>query len=322
MNSKNLSAPTSPSTAQQLERLVIYANPAKPGVPDVVHKLHAWASARGLAVCLSEDLAPLARDWPRRPEFYPAANHAESPIRGRGELLVCLGGDGTLLHGARRFWPIETPILAVNMGSLSFNASVDVEHMTQAIEDWEAGRANLSERMVLNVRNLRDGRVLKEAIVLNDIVLYKHTDSRLIHVELRQNGELVNGFAADGLIVATPTGSTAYNLSAGGPIVVPTLRVMVVAAICPHTLSARPVVLPPVPPVQMQFMPHSGRRQAVVWLDGQEEWPIDPGNVIEIEADPRSLRLITLDTFKYFSRLRQKMSWSGKLGESRDEPPR
>lgn len=320
MSLKKTMAQSTHSTGNRLERVIVYANPAKPGVPDVIQKINAWAASRDLTICLTEDLAPIGNDWPRRPEIYPSANHAESPLRGRGELLVCLGGDGTLLHGARRFWPIEAAVLAVNMGSLSFNATVDVEHMTQAIEDWESGRAGISERMVLNVRDLRDGRVVKEAVVLNDAVLSKHTDARLIHVELRQGGELVNAFAADGLIVATPTGSTAYNLSAGGPIVMPTLRVMVVTAICPHTLAARPVILPPTPSVQMQFMPHSGRRQAVVWLDGQEEWPIDPGNVIEIEADPRGLRLITLDSFKYFSRLRQKMSWSGKLSENRDEP--
>ncbi|MCE5231514.1 NAD(+)/NADH kinase [bacterium] len=303
-----------------MERLIIYANPAKAGVGDVVQKIHAWASSRNLTICLTEDLASLSNGWPRPAEIYPCANHTTSPLRpGGSELLVCLGGDGTLLHGARRFWPLYTPVLAVNMGSLSFNASVDVEHMVSAIEDWEAGRAGISERMVLRVCRRRDGEVLNEAIVLNDVVLSKHSDARLIHVELRQGGELVSGFAADGLIVATPTGSTAYNLSAGGPIVMPTLRVMVVSAICPHTLAARPVVLPPTPSVQMQFVPHMGRRQAKLWLDGQEEWPVEPGDKIEVEADPLSLRLITLESFRYFSRLRQKLSWSGKIIESRDE---
>lgn len=321
MSFNHPSAQSPCSAGQRLERIIVYANPAKPGVDDVIRKIYAWAANRDVTICLTEDLAAIGSDWSRPPEIYPYANHAASPLHGGCELLVCLGGDGTLLHGARRFWPIQAAVLAVNMGSLSFNATVDVPHMTQAIEDWEGGRAGISERMILNVRNLRDGQVVREGVVLNDVVLSKHTDARLIHVELRQGGELVNGFAADGLIVATPTGSTAYNLSAGGPIMMPTLRVMVVTAICPHTLAARPVILPPNPSVQMQFMPHSGRRQAVVWLDGQEEWPIDPGDRIEIEADPRSLRLITLDSFKYFSRLRQKLSWSGKLSEYLDNAP-
>ncbi|MEN6627808.1 MAG: NAD(+)/NADH kinase [Candidatus Sumerlaeia bacterium] len=318
MSSNNLSAPSpEPSSNHHLERLVIYANPAKAGVGDVVQRLGRWASGRGLGICLTEDLAPLSADWPRKPEIYPCANHTPSPLRPAGsELLVCLGGDGTLLHGARRFWPLHAPVLAVNLGSLSFNATVDVERVVEAIEEWEAGRAKISERMALKVRMLRDGAVTRETAVLNDVVLSKQIDARLIHVELRQGGELVSGFAADGLIVATPTGSTAYNLSAGGPIVMPTLKVMVVTAICPHTLAARPVVLPPHPAVQMQFMPHHGRKQAVVWLDGQEEWPLDPDDRIDIEADPLSLKLVMLESFQYFSRLRQKLSWSGKLGDT------
>lgn len=303
-------------TSHALERLVIYANPAKAGVADVIQKIGHWAAGRGLDICMSDDLAALSADWPRRPDVYPCANHAASPLRiDSSEMLVCLGGDGTLLHGARRFWPLHAPVLAVNMGSLSFNATVDVDRLFEAIEEWEAGRTGISERMVLKVRRLRNQEVLSESVVLNDVVLSKQADARLILVELHQNGELVNGFAADGLIVSTPTGSTAYNLSAGGPIVTPTLRVMVVTAICPHTLAARPVILPATPAVSMQFVPHHGRKQAVVWLDGQEEWPLELGDRIEIVADPLSLRLITLESFKYFSRLRQKLSWSGKLGE-------
>ncbi len=302
-----------------LERLVVYGNPSKDGVAAVLVRLANWARERGIGLSVADDLAPLAEGAGLRAELYPTQRNHGLPLEGEeATLLVCLGGDGTLLHAARRFWPLKAPVLAVNLGMISFNASVDPGQELEVIEQWQAGQTRLSERMMLKVRQRRGDKVIQEGAVLNDVVLSKQIDSRLIHLTLSQGREQVASFAADGLIVATATGSTAYNLSAGGPIVFPTLRVMIVTAICPHTLTARPVILPAEQPVWMQFVPHHGRRQAVVWLDGQEEWPINPEDRIEVEAEPEALRLIVREDFEYFCRLRRKLSWSGDISDARD----
>ena len=302
-----------------LEQVIVYGNPAKKGVVEALGRLGRWTAERGIELSLADDLAALAEAAGVRAATFPAEKEGPSPLaNGDTALLVCLGGDGTLLHATRRFWPFRTPVLAVNLGMTGFNATVEAGGAIEAVEAWQSGRTRISQRMVLKASHLRQQRTINEVAVLNDVVLTKHCDSRLIHLGLSQGREQVADFAADGLIVATPTGSTAYNLSAGGPIVVPTLRVLIVTAICPHTLTARPVILPADAPVQMRFVPHQGRNQAAVLLDGQVEWLIEAEDRIHIEPAPEPLRLTVMEDFEYFSRLRQKLSWSGDAPDIRD----
>ena len=216
----------------------------------------------------------------------------------------------------RRFWPLTAPVIGVNLGQIGFNASVEPDHLCEVIELWEKGQATVSERMVLRVQLERGGRIEHESVALNDVVLAKRSETRMIHVMLRQGNELVSSFGADGLIVSTPTGSTAYNLSAGGPIVHPAMELLIATAICPHSLSARPVVLPPDPPVTLQFVPRHDTGEAMVWIDGQEGWPIAPGDRVTLKATDSPLRLVTSPETRYFERLRQKLLWNGDVKTS------
>jgi NAD+ kinase len=166
--------------------------------------------------------------------------------------------------------------------------------------------------MTIRVKWLREGQTLAESVAVNDVVLVKQYEARMIRFILKQGPSELASFAADGLIVATPTGSTAYNLSAGGPIVYPELRTLVVTAVCPHTLSSRPMILPPDPPVVMQFVLRRRRDQAMLWIDGQEHWPIAEGDQVSVQADPWPLRLISNGAEHYFTILRDNLSWSGE----------
>ncbi len=312
--------PTHPQTARRpeppatLERIVVFGNPLKAGLEPVLADLAAWARRSHVALTLAEDIAPLlqAGGDPAFGSFSPADVEARHFPCGEPTLVLCLGGDGTLLHAVRRFWPLRAPVLAVNMGTLSFNAAVDPAGLTAMLDAWETRPPRLSERMVLRVRLCRAGET-HEAVALNDVVVAKTGDTRLVHLSLRQDGELISHYAADGVIVATPTGSTAYNLSAGGPILVPTMRALIVTAICPHTISSRPVVLPPEPALAIEMRPHHARNLAMIWVDGQEQWQLEPGDRLEIGAEPEPLRLIVGPDYEYFGRLRGGFHWSGDL---------
>ena len=308
---------------QATPRLVAYANPKIPHVAGVLETLARWANANGTPLSVGRDVAHYlgsdceSADSPI--EIYDRATDIDLLRRaGRRALLICLGGDGTIIHGVRCFWPFEAAVAGVNLGSLSFNANVEPGQLTRVVTDWMNGQIRISPRMVVRVRLMRAGAVVTESVAVNDVVLSKHGDTRLIHLSLDQGGERVSAFSADGVIVATPTGSTAYNLSAGGPIVYPAMEALIVTAICPHTLAARPLILPPMPAVMMKFIPHRGRREATVCIDGQECWSIGPDDQVFIEQADKPLRLLLGPDAPYFPRLREKLYWSGEL-KSHDE---
>lgn len=295
--------------------IAIYGNPGKDAVPETLRCIVLWARERRVNLFVEAEIAgqleaSLARDI----ETFDGDCSATQLLDGRREgLLVTLGGDGTLLHGIRRLWPFKADVLGVSLGSLSFNASVDAQNVTDAIEEWIEGRSKVSPRLLLRVTHEIDSKPVREAIAVNDVVLAKLSGPRLIHLCLRQGEELVSSFAGDGLILATPTGSTAYNLSAGGPIVYPTLEAFIATAICPHTLTARPVVLPSRPAVTMEFLSDHHGSKARLSIDGQEDWPVEPGEKIRIEICNSPMRLITPSGIRYFARLREKLSWTGDL---------
>jgi NAD+ kinase len=300
----------------KLQRLVVHGNPLKPGVTAVLHDLAQWTRAQGIALWIEQSLEPTATGIDR-----DAVRFFDAPIERAialpekaGALILCLGGDGTLLHAVHRLWPLNgTPVMAVNLGSLSFNATVEAGKVTSAIELWQAGQAQIHERLVLDVRIYAGGTLKHSGLAVNDVVLAKRSEARMIHLHLWQDGEQVLEYAGDGIIIATPTGSTAYNLSAGGPILYPSLCAVVATAICPHTLAVRPVILPAQPPLSLEFVPHHGRENSMVYIDGQETKPLDAGDRLEICAAAKPLRLVHLPGTQYFERLREKLLWGGRL---------
>jgi NAD+ kinase len=226
----------------------------------------------------------------------------------RADLLLVLGGDGTLIHAAGLLDGRPAPILGVNMGSLGFLTEVPQAELYQAIEHVLSGKAECSERMKLRVHLHRGGvgeRVI-DSEVLNDAVIAKGTLSRMAEFEATCSGEYVTSYKADGIIVATPTGSTAYSLAANGPILYPSMRGVILAPICPHTLTQRPLVLPDDQMVNITLVSES---EVYLTLDGQSGVRIHRGDLVEIKQSHNRVLLVRNPQIGYFGILRAKLKW-------------
>ena len=226
------------------------------------------------------------------------------------DMVVVLGGDGTLLSMADCIAAAgkSIPILGINFGSLGFLTEVTLPELYPSLETVLAGKARVEERMMLASTVRRPRETLTAHIALNDVVVAKTARSRLIDLSVSVGDEFVTRVKADGLIVATPTGSTAYNLAAGGPIVQPSVDALILTPIAPHTLTNRPVVIPASATVRVQ--PHMDSRDEVfITFDGQAGFQLEDGDEINICRAQRSLRLIHPSTRSYFEVLRQKLKW-------------
>jgi len=229
------------------------------------------------------------------------------------ELLLTLGGDGTLLRGARVVAHGRTPVLGINLGHLGFLTSAAPEEMERALGMWFAGEYELDERMALAIRFSRaEGDEGGEYLALNDAVLHKGGAARVIRLLVRASGEEVGTYSADGIILSTPTGSTAYSLSAGGPIVSPSVHCIIATPICPHTLGVRPLVLPADETVTVEVL--SPTEELILTIDGQEHERLLPGARITVSRAPNPVRLVRFPGQTFFSTLRRKLNW-GDLEE-------
>jgi NAD+ kinase len=235
----------------------------------------------------------------------------EAEVAAVADMVVVLGGDGTLIHAARLLEGRPAPILGVNMGSLGFMTEVPQSSMYDALESVLAGRATLSERMKLRVHLHRGGshERLLDAEVLNDVVLAKGALSRMVELDTRCSGNYVTTFKADGIIVATPTGSTAYSLAANGPIVFPTMRGVIIAPICPHTLTQRPIVVPDHLDVNVVLMNDS---EVYLTLDGQRGVPLERGDRVQVKQSPNRVLLVRNPNIDFFGILRAKLRWGAR----------
>lgn len=225
------------------------------------------------------------------------------------DILVVLGGDGTMIHAARLLDGRKVPILGVNMGSLGFLTSITVKEVFPLLERIMKGDFAIEERMMLSVAHTREGETLSNFKVLNDAVI-KGDNARLIRLETRINKEYVNTYRADGLIVASPTGSTAYSLSANGPILYPTIHSIIVAPICPFNLTNRPVVIPDWMTVDVTVSPDQSNVELI--LDGQVDVPLLTGDTVKIKRAEASLYLIKYEGKSYFDILRERLMWEVK----------
>ena len=232
---------------------------------------------------------------------------AREEIPAIADLLIVLGGDGTLLAVARLLGDRNVPILPVNLGGLGFLTSVTLADLYPVLEQAIKGEARYSERVMLESRVLRQGKPIHCSRALNDAVLNKAALARIIDLELHVNGEFVNTFKADGLIVATPTGSTAYSLSAGGPIIYPIVSAFVITPICPHTLTNRPLVIPDSAKIEIGFA--AGEAPIYLTVDGQVGVELQANDLVVLNAAPEKLRLVRPQGKSYFSVLRDKLKW-------------
>lgn len=222
------------------------------------------------------------------------------------DLLVVLGGDGTLLSVARHA-PSRVPILGINMGELGFLTEVAGAEALPMLRRVLAGEGQLDRRITVTARLERAGRVIRRFRALNDVVVSNGALARLVRLEVEVNGQPMAPYRADGLIVATPTGSTAYSLSAGGPIIEPSVRALLVSPISPHTLSQRPVVLPP--QAAIRIVVPGGQHDVVFTADGQEGAPLAAGDAVVVQVGRAVVSLVRSPERTYYDVLRSKLGW-------------
>ena len=234
------------------------------------------------------------------------------------DALITLGGDGTMLRGARFVGERPIPILGVNLGRLGFLTACGggADELETALDRYVAGDYVVQRRMAIAGHTSRNESDQWRA--LNDIVLHKGGFARVVHLEVSVNGELIGEYAADGLIISTPTGSTAYSLSAGGPVVVPTVESIVITPISPHTLAVRPVVLPP--SAEIEVRANDGPEELLVTVDGQVGATFTSDDALRVRRAERPVLVVHFRDSTFFSRMRRKLGWGGLRG--RDESKR
>jgi len=279
-----------------------------PTVGSVINELTEYLYSRGIRVLLDEATAsgiaePLA----------PSLPHGE--IEQEIDLAVIVGGDGTMLHMARALSPFEVPVLGVNLGRLGFLTDIPADSMQLELERILQGDFESEERFLLYAEIMRGGKIVYSCNALNDVIIGKGELSRLIEFETLVNGEFVNSMRADGIIVATPTGSTAYALSAGGPIIAPTLDAILLAPICPHTLSARPIVIGNDSITEINIT-GSRHHAAHITFDGQVNYSLDQNDRIYVRRAETPIHLVHPSNRNHFEVLRQKLRWGERLGDS------
>ena len=282
----------------------IVSRPRRADIATVVPLLLTWLTERGVTVLLDQETAGC---------LSPASSgHPREELPSLADLLIVLGGDGTLLAAARLMNQRNIPILPVNLGGLGFLTSVTLADLYPVLELALNGQARYSHRVMLESQVLRNGQLLHHARALNDAVLNKAALARMVDLELRLDGEFVCNYKADGLIVSTPTGSTAYSLAAGGPIVYPVVSAFVITPICPHTLTNRPLVIPDTTQVEIRF---AAEKSSVYFtLDGQVGVELASGDRVVITAATERLRLVRPPKKSYFSVLRDKLKWGERQG--------
>jgi NAD+ kinase len=268
---------------------------AKEEAAQLAREMVKWLQARGHQALVEEEAGVSG---------VPTAMGCD--IAARADLLVVLGGDGTLIHGAGLCGGREVPILGVNMGTMGFLTEVPRDRAFVMLEKALGGELAVSRRLMLSVQVRHGEEVLLEGAVLNDVVVSKNAVSRLATMEVAVDGRNATVYEADGVIVATPTGSTAYSLSAAGPIVYPTLDAILVTPICPHALTQRPLVLPPAMSVRVRLASPS---EMFVTLDGARGRPLELGQEVFIQPAPQRTLILRNPDVDPFTILRQKLRW-------------
>jgi NAD+ kinase len=277
----------------------IISRPRRSNLSVVVPPLLSWLEARGIHVVYDQETASSLAE--------PSEGRSREQVAAASDLLLVLGGDGTLLAAARVAAPRGIPILPINMGSLGFLTSFRLEELYPALEEILAGRLTISERVMLHAELQRGDKILDKQTVVNEVVINKGALARMIELELSIDRDFVCRYRADGLIVASPTGSTAYSLSAGGPIVHPSVESFIITPICPHTLSDRPVVVGDTSIIEVKLS--AGTESVFLTLDGQKGIPLQATDRVRISRAQQLLKLIQTPNKSYFEILRNKLKW-------------
>jgi NAD+ kinase len=282
-----------------MKRASIISKQGKPELEKAVREAAQWLKAHGY--CVTADAVTR--------EFWPEGEPAEREdlLKQNPNFVVVLGGDGTLLSTARSVARAGIPILGVNLGSLGFLTEIKHHEISQALASVDSGNCQISPRAMLHCQVYRNGKCLAEYDALNEIVMNQSAVARITDFELRIKGDFVSGYKADGLIVATPTGSTAYSLSAGGPILAPEVPAFVITPVASHALTNRPLVVPDTALIEVQVA--VSREQAYLTVDGQQGEPLEEGDVVRCSKSQYQVKLFKLAERSFFDVLRTKLKW-------------
>jgi len=299
-----------------MKRIGIIAKKNKPEAIPIARNLVAWFQNRTMEVYIEEEMGNLLFDSGSSlragvPLSDVSVHSVErSEIPNHVEMIIVLGGDGTLLSVARLVTEHDVPILGVNLGGLGFLTEITLEELYRVLERIIQGDFVTDERVVLNAAVIRRGERMAEFTVLNDAVINKGALARIIDLETTINGEYLTTFKSDGLIISTPTGSTAYNLSAGGPIVYPSLHSVIITPICPHTLTNRPIMVPD--DVEVRVILKAKQQEVILTLDGQQGFYLEFEDMVEVRKAESRILLIKSPYRHYFEVLREKLKWGGR----------
>lgn len=286
-----------------IRRIGIVVKPQQPKALQTTHCLAEWLAGRGITLVVEPELAchPAEAQTGCAIETLP-----REKLAGSVDLLVVLGGDGTMIATARMLGDREVPVLGINYGTLGYLAEFRTEEMTAALEAIFNDDYRLDRRVMLDVELRRNEQRVAQNRVLNDAVISKSALARIIEIETWFDRQFVNSFRADGLIVSTPTGSTAYNLSAGGPLIYPSMEAVVITPICPHTLSNRPIVVPDDVEIELRL---KTREEVAVTLDGQIGFPLEIEDQIFVRKSNTKFNIVQPTNRNYFDVLRDKLRW-------------
>jgi NAD+ kinase len=281
-----------------MKAIGILTKPKFPEVKTTLTNLSSWLLQREKSVLLDAVTAALIGEQ---------RVFQKTDIAAQADLLIVLGGDGTMLSAARLAEERGIPILGVNMGGLGFLTEVRLDHLYPSLERVFADDFVLDERLMLRAHIHRQGETVARATALNDVVVSKGTLARMIEIKISLQQQFVTNLRGDGIIVSTPTGSTAYSLSAGGPIMNPSVQSLMLTPICPHTLTHRPLMVPS--SVEIEVMLTSKDEGAMATLDGQVGVALTQGDTVVLKASEHRTRLIRFPESSYYDVLREKLKW-------------
>jgi NAD+ kinase len=287
-----------------IKRIGIVLKPHQPEALKTICELVAWLAERGIMLVGGPQI-----DRERIEHQTGCAVQQVGPeeLAAEVDLILVLGGDGTMIATARMIGDREVPVMGVNYGGLGYLAEFRIEELYTALESILAGNYRLDKRVMLEVQLRRGEATPTTNRVLNDVVINKSALARIIEIEAYLNHQFVNSFRADGLIVSTPTGSTAYNLSAGGPVIFPSMNAVVITPICPFTLSNRPIVVPD--DAEIELLLKTDQEEVALTLDGQVGFPLEVADRVVIRKSRTTFNLIQPSNRNYFDVLRDKLRW-------------
>ena len=284
-----------------IRRVGVVSKPDRDDIPGLLHNLARWCGERKLELAVD----PVTAEYLQRDDGLPRDELPEGC-----DLIVVLGGDGTLLSAARGVGNRQIPLLAVNLGGLGFMMTTGPDELPCALDSVGRSAYELDSRMILEGRLQRKGKTLERFFALNDIVVANGAMARVLHLEAYADGEYVCGYTADGLILSTPTGSTAYSLAAGGPVMAPAVAALSLTPICPHTLSNRSVVLPDTASVEIRVS--AGDEDHYLSVDGQVGRHLEPEDRVHARKASHTVDIVHTKSVPYFDVLRSKMRWGDR----------